>query len=138
MILLVEKNDDFAQVYTAIFKSAGYTVTVVPTVAEALQRLRWLHPDIVVLGDWPTAGADGVAFCQRLCNGQYMVPIPVVMIGTSGPDSYRDAIYDVFVKKPFYVDDLLEAVGRLINKADARPGRGMAARCQFSMQLTIS
>lgn len=121
MILLVEKNDEFAQVYTAIFKSAGYAVTVVPGVAEALLRLRWLHPDIVVIGDGRVAGMDGVAFCRRLRDGVRMAPVPIVMIGASWPGCYQAAPFDAFVKKPFYVDALLAALRRLIKIAGSRP-----------------
>ena len=122
-ILVVEDEQHLAIGIKFNLESEGYRVTVVGDGQTALAAIEAADPpiDLVVL-DLMLPGMSGYAVCEAI-RGQGN-PLPVVMLTarTLVEDRIRgfDAGTDVYLQKPFDLEELLSVVRNLL----ARRGRG--------------
>lgn len=110
MILLVENDDAFAEVYIAIFASVGLLVTRAFNSTEALLSIRRCVHDAIVIGDARLARAGRSAFCRSLRQSTSERPIPIILIGHTLPVAGSDTPFDAFVRRPCSVAGLLSTV----------------------------
>jgi two-component system, OmpR family, alkaline phosphatase synthesis response regulator PhoP len=121
-ILVVEDEDHLAYGIKFNLESEGYAVTAVADGQAALERLAAGTPvDLVVL-DLMLPGMSGYAVCEALRARGSDVPVVMLTARTLVEDRIRgfDAGTDVYLPKPFDLDELLSVVRNLL----ARRGRG--------------
>ena len=130
-ILVVDDEQHLAYGIKFNLEAEGYEVTAVGDGQAALERLDAGRPpvDLVVL-DLMLPGMSGYAVCEAIRSRDDRVPIVMLTARTLVEDRIRgfDAGTDVYLQKPFDLDELLSVVrnllarrGRAERAADPRP-----------------
>ncbi len=120
-ILVVEDEEHLAYGIKFNLEGEGYAVTAVGDGQAALERLAADPPvDLVVL-DLMLPGMGGYAVCEALRARGSTVPVVMLTARTLVEDRIRgfDAGTDVYMQKPFDLEELLSVVRNLL----ARRGR---------------
>lgn len=107
-ILVVDDELDIAEAVRAVLEAEGYQVEIAADGSQCLQMLRRQKPDLLLL-DVMMPVIDGFGVLDEMRSENLRVP--VVMMSAIRPDG-RLAEYgvEVFLKKPFQLETLLEAV----------------------------
>src|SRR5687768_17523289 len=116
-ILVVEDDEPILSALTATLTDSGYAVDGVRDGRSALDRLRAAPFDLVVL-DLRMPVIDGWEFrtIQRADPALASVPVLAISADGSAKASAIDAAH--FIKKPFRLSDLLDAVERILAARD--------------------
>ena len=118
-VLLVEDDPNVRLGCEQAMQLAGIPVDAVATAEEALRRLSADYPGIVVT-DMRLPGMDGMALLRSV--NQLDPNLPVIIITGHGDvtlavEAMRSGAYD-FMQKPFSTGDLVEVVGRALEKRE--------------------
>jgi two-component system, OmpR family, KDP operon response regulator KdpE len=110
MILVVDDEPQIRRVLRVSLSTQGYIVDDAGSGEEALDRLRSLHPDVILL-DVTMPGMSGVETC-RLIRETSDAGIIMVTVRMSEEDKVAalDAGADDFVTKPFRMPELLARI----------------------------
>lgn len=120
-ILLVEDEENIAEMLRGFFERDGFRVFHAFTGEEALERLRSREVDAVLL-DLNLPGMDGVDVCRRI---RRMSDVPLIML--TARDSEIDKVVglelgaDDYVTKPFSPRELLARVKAVMRRSEDRP-----------------
>ena len=110
-IVLVEDNQDVAEVVCDALRAEGHRCFVIRSKAVAERFLRRVRPDLVVL-DCLLVGGDGLQLAQQLA---LEAEVPVIV--TSGDIDKAEQAAEaglVCCQKPFRLSDLVAAISRLL------------------------
>jgi DNA-binding response OmpR family regulator len=123
-VLVVEDDDEIADVLRRSLRQEGPQVRTAVDGEEALEAARDFVPDMVVL-DLGLPKLDGVEVCRRL-REDGDVPILILTARTDTEDRVRglDAGADDYLVKPFERAELLARLRALMRR---RPPRGSAS-----------
>src|SRR5262245_10276120 len=120
-VLVVEDEEDVAELLRYNLKKEGYEVTAAPNGADAVKLARDLLPDVVLL-DIMVPQLNGWEVCRRLKNDEETRAIPIIMV--TGRVEEGDKVLgfelgaDDYVTKPFSPRELVARV-----RAVARRGK---------------
>ncbi len=109
-ILIADDDDGIRDIFSIIFRNAGYTVELKANGEDLLQG-KFSIPDIFLI-DKQLSGLDGLDVCRHLKSIAETKHIPVIMVSAS-PDIAslsRKAGADDYVEKPFNINQLLKKV----------------------------
>src|SRR5262247_1018278 len=124
-VLVVEDEQDVAELLRYNLKKEGYDVTAAPNGADAVKLARDLVPDVILL-DIMVPQLNGWEVCRRLKNDAETRGIPIIMV--TGRVEEGDKVLgfelgaDDYITKPFSPRELLariRAVVRRSHSADA-------------------
>jgi two-component system alkaline phosphatase synthesis response regulator PhoP len=116
-ILVIDDEPQITEIIEAFLTNAGHEVYVNNNSLEGIKRAREIRPDIILL-DIMMPDADGYSVCNELKNDASTADIPVVFL--TGKDRNDDmgrsfkAGGDMFIKKPFSCERLLEIVNIIL------------------------
>lgn len=122
-ILVVEDEEHLAIGIKFNLEAEGFTVVTVGDGQAALDALTSADPPIeLVVLDLMLPGMSGYAVCEALRSAGNDVPVVMLTARTLVEDRIRgfDAGTDVYLQKPFDLDELISIVRNLL----ARRGRG--------------
>jgi CheY-like chemotaxis protein len=111
-ILVVEDEFDVQQVVADVLRDEGYEVSVCGNGREALERLREKRPDLVVM-DVMMPILSGTQALEVMRNTPGLDGLPVVLMSEMPPRPGERRLWQAFLKKPFRLEQLLDAVGRV-------------------------
>lgn len=124
-ILVVEDEDNIALALEFLLTREGYGHARVADGAEALPRIRDMHPDLVLL-DIMLPGASGYEICQGVRLDPSLSDVKILMMTARGSSiEKRKGLAigaDGFITKPFELKELRAEVRRLL---DAGSGAGV-------------
>lgn len=116
-LLIVDDEQDIREALEAIFAS-DYDVHFAEDGMEALERVREINPDLVLL-DIMMPRMDGFQTCLRMRNDAATSHIPVIFLTTkSDPQTESFGLElgaDDYIVKPFNIEVLRARVRRRIN-----------------------
>jgi len=119
-ILIVEDDDDIAQLVHRYLTRAGHVADVVRAGDEALARVRERTPDLIIL-DLMLPGLDGLEVCRALRASPVTRAMPIIMLTARSEESDRvvglELGADDYVTKPFSPNELVARVGALLRRA---------------------
>ena len=116
-ILVIDDEPEITDIVETFLTESGYTVEVENTAKNALEKARQFQPEVILL-DIMMPDIDGYNVCQEIKNDPALAHIPVIFL--TGKDRNDDmgrsfkAGGDMFIKKPFSCERLLEIVNIVI------------------------
>ncbi len=109
-VLVVDDEREIREALVELLLDEGYEVSSASDGKEALQRLRELHPSVVLL-DLMMPGMNGWQFRAAQMGDPDVSSIPVIVVSALGGDPAIGA--QSSVEKPFDLAVLLSEVKRL-------------------------
>jgi len=112
-ILVIDDEPEITEIVETFLVESGYQVAVENSPSEAVEKARAFKPDVVLL-DIMMPGVDGYDICQQLKADPQFAGVPIIFLtGKDRTDdmgrSFRSG-GDMFIKKPFSCERLLEIV----------------------------
>lgn len=122
-ILVVDDEPEITEIVETFLSESGYEVAVENTPGKAVTKAREFKPDVILL-DIMMPGVDGYAVCEEIKADPAFASIPVIFLtGKDRTDdmgrSFRSG-GDMFIKKPFSCDRLLEIVNIVLMSTGKR------------------
>lgn len=112
-ILVVDDEPDLTDIIQTFLEGAGYHVTSENSSVKAIEKAKSLKPDLVLL-DITMPVMDGYQVCQELKKDKATADIPIVFLTGKDPNEDNKRSFksgaDLFIKKPFSCESLLEIV----------------------------
>jgi two-component system phosphate regulon response regulator PhoB len=124
LLLLVEDEQDMADLVTLIMKEQGYQVLHAADGSVALEKVALMPPPSLVLLDIQLPDVDGITILETIRATPDWEHVPVIMLtGVASQDAFRKVralrVQD-YVLKPFKRETLLRSVNQS-RKTPARP-----------------
>ena len=131
-ILVVEDDQDIAQLVARYLDKAGYATEIISSGRDALSTIRAHMPDLLVL-DLMLPHVDGLEICRVLRANEKTAAVPIIMLTARAEESDRivglELGADDYLSKPFSPNELVARVRALLRRAQrtgAPPGRTLA------------
>ena len=122
-VLIVEDEEDIAELLEYNLQRSGYVPTSVNTGEEGLHESRDTRPDLILL-DLMLPGLSGLDVCRKLKGDPATAKIPVIMLTAKGEEedviAGFEAGADDYVTKPFRPKVLLARVKAVLRRGPAR------------------
>jgi DNA-binding response OmpR family regulator len=119
--LVVEDDPDIVELLTHYLSRDGFHVEAVGDGRVALERLRRVEPDVVIL-DLQLPGTDGLAVCRELRSNPRTRHLPVIMLTARGDEADRivglEMGADDYVVKPFSPKELMARVRAVLRRSE--------------------
>jgi len=124
-IMVVEDDQDLAEMLGIVLNGAGYEVDLVSRGDEAMDVFRAQKPDLVLM-DVMLPGIDGVEIVRQI-RGESMVPIVMLTARGETPDKVAglEAGADDYMVKPFEESELLARLKVRLRRAPAAPAESL-------------
>ena len=117
-LLVIEDEDNIALALEIVLESAGYRQERIAEGTGALERIRALRPDLVLL-DVMLPGASGYDICQSARLDPDLASIPILMMTARGSAIERRKGLAMgangFIAKPFDISELKAEISRLLS-----------------------
>ncbi len=129
-ILVVEDDQDIAQLVARYLQKAGFAADVLASGREALATIAAHPPDLLIL-DRMLPQVDGLEICRAVRANDRTAAIPIIMLTARAEESDRivglEIGADDYVAKPFSPNELVARVRALLRRAHrgSRPGGAM-------------
>jgi two-component system phosphate regulon response regulator PhoB len=124
-ILIVEDEQDIADLIGFNLERAGYLVLKAHDGIEGTEMAKRERPDLIVL-DLMLPGRDGYAVFRELRRDSRTVDIPVIMLTARAQTEDRiqglEAGADDYLTKPFSPKELMLRVQAILKRSDGPPG----------------
>ncbi len=114
-ILLIDDERDLVEMIQYQLEEAGYNVIPAFDGLEALEKLKKINPDLIILDiNLPKMG--GIELYSKICsvNGRSKYPVLIMTARVNLEDIFRDMDVDGFISKPFEIDELLATVKNVV------------------------
>jgi CheY-like chemotaxis protein len=120
-ILVVDDEPGIVDVLIAVLEDAGHRASGAANGEEALSKLKASLPELMLL-DVEMPVLDGPATLGMMKADPRLSSLPVLMMSgvTESMVKRRCRGYDAFLRKPFSLDELLDAVDRLLSRPAGR------------------
>lgn len=117
-ILVVDDEPDILLLVKKILETAGYYVDTASTGHEALEKVRKVSPNLIVL-DLMLPGLDGYQICGILRHDRVSMKIPILILtARTQPKDYELGMKvgaSAYMTKPFEPSTLLTKIEELLN-----------------------
>ena len=120
-ILVIEDDAGIRETLSDFLRAEGFRVDLASDGAEGLERLKAHRPDLILV-DLLMPGMGGGQFLARLRADPATRALPAVLMTGNRGGGEATAGADAVLEKPFELQELLTAIGRL------RPGASPGAR----------
>jgi len=118
-ILIVEDEADIQALVHRLLTANGFEVFRASTGEEGLIKASQLEPDLIIL-DLMMPGMSGLEVCRLLKLVPSRKDTPIIILSALNREIDREyateAGADLYISKPFKVEDLLLAVDGLLNR----------------------
>ena len=114
-ILIVDDEISSTEVLALILREEGFRVTVASNGRQGLDRLHEASPDLIIT-DYMMPVMNGVEMAKAVRGQQQYAGVPILIMSGVSEAALRSHgdTYDRFLRKPFDMDALLEAVHSLL------------------------
>jgi DNA-binding response OmpR family regulator len=130
-ILVVEDDQDIADLIRHYLEKAGHAVETLASGAAVMPRLRSSLPDLVVL-DLMLPELDGVMVCQAMRGDPRTAAVPIIMVTARADEADRIAGLELgaddYVTKPFSPKELAARVSALLRRLQRTAAPGAVLR----------
>ncbi|OMH29489.1 diguanylate cyclase domain-containing protein [Motiliproteus sp. MSK22-1] len=127
-LLIVDDNSENIRVLGNILRHHGYQIAIASSGHEALQRLPWIKPDLILL-DIMMPDYDGFETCRRLKAWNQTRDIPIIFVSAIDDTDQIVRGFHLgavdYVTKPFIKEILLARVETHLQLSQARQYLGL-------------
>ncbi len=121
LILVVDDDENTLTIVKTILLSAGYAVETCESGANALERLKEIKPNLVIL-DIMMPDMSGYEAMVRIRQNPLTQDIPAMFLSAKGDPSdlisgYNDYCVEYYITKPFTAQQLLAGVKLIFDSA---------------------
>lgn len=122
-VLVIDDEPEITDIVETFLSESGYTVGVENGANKAIEAARTFQPDLILL-DIMMPDLDGYSICNQIKSDPKLAHIPVIFL--TGKDRNDDMGRsfkvggDMFIKKPFSCERLLEIVNIVIMSTGRR------------------
>lgn len=118
-ILILDDNEDILDLMRDVFIDKGYEVECLASTNDIFVTINNLQPDLVIL-DYILFGINGGELCHQIKSNPSTSHIPVIMISAYQRvlESLGNYGADIFIPKPFELEDLMNSVNTCFTKMD--------------------
>lgn len=120
VVLVVDDDPAILAMVSRTLESEGYAAVTAGDGEAALAALEAQEPRLVVL-DMRMPVRDGPSFAREMRARGYRIPI-LVMTASNAQQSAREIHAAAYVSKPFDLDEIVEAVDRVLAQSTEGPG----------------
>ena len=119
-VLVIDDEPEITEIVETFLEESGYEVSVENSSANAVTKAKAVKPDVILL-DIMMPGTDGYDICQELKQDPEFSDVPIIFL--TGKDRADDqgrsfkSGGDMFIKKPFSCERLLEIVNIVLMSA---------------------
>src|SRR6201998_4437139 len=128
-ILVVDDEPQIRRVLRSTLSFRGYTITEAKSGEEALDLIRKLKPDLILL-DVNLPGMSGVEACREIRRSS---DAPIIMLTVRNAERDKvvalDAGADDYVTKPFGIEELLARIRATLRRASP-PEAALSFACE--------
>src|SRR5687767_10612628 len=139
-ILIVEDDNDIAELLVHYLRQAGHTTVRLSDGAGVMRQLRGDVPDLLVL-DLMLPGMDGMAVCDAIRADAATAHLPIIMLTARGEEADRVAGLergaDDYVTKPFSPKELVARVAARLRRPPAAEPRAAEDEILHFGSITI-
>src|SRR5256886_1323513 len=119
-ILIVEDDQDIAQLVARYLDKAGYTTEILASGREALRTIGARVPDLLVL-DLMLPHVDGLEICRAVRTNEKTAAVPIIMLTARAEESDRivglELGADDYLTEPLSPNELVARVRALLRRA---------------------
>lgn len=110
-ILILDDNEDILALIKDVLSEEGYETECLSYTSDIYSEITSIQPDLVIL-DYILFGINGGELCHQVKTNPATAHIPVIMISAYSRVLASLGNYgaDVFIPKPFAVEDLVTGV----------------------------
>jgi DNA-binding response OmpR family regulator len=121
-ILIVDDEFDLTGTLRCILEEEGYRAAICSNGKEALDRLRSLRPDLVLM-DVMMPALSGFEVLRSMRQTPALRTVPVVLMSAAPPGVKREGYdWQAFLCKPFTIETLVRTVNGILGKTEPVPG----------------
>ena len=123
-ILIVDDEVGILEVLESILGDAGFAVVSAINGQDALTRMQKTVPDLVIV-DFMMPLLDGAGVIKAMRADKRLRAVPV-LLASALPEktiSERCNSYNVFLRKPYKTERLMEEISRLLDSAPPRSSK---------------
>lgn len=123
-ILIVDDEFGILEVLESILGDAGFAVVSAINGQDALTRMQKTVPDLVIV-DFMMPLLDGAGVIKAMRADKRLRAVPV-LLASALPEktiSERCNSYNVFLRKPYKTERLMEEISRLLDSAPPRSSK---------------
>ncbi len=126
-LLLVDDEDNLRSMLQAALRHSGFEVHPAATGQEALEGVRSVRPDLVVL-DVMLPDVDGFEVCRRMRAAGDGTPVLFLTARDGTEDKVRGLTTggDDYLVKPFSLEELVARIGAVLRRTGATRPRSVA------------
>lgn len=124
VILVVEDEESIRTLIALNLQAAGYTVEEAKDGTQALEKIKSVKPDLVLL-DWMLPGLDGLDVLRSLKADPAFATLPVIMLTAKSEE--HDIVLGLemgatdYITKPFSNKVLVARIRAILRRGDAAP-----------------
>jgi CheY-like chemotaxis protein len=113
-VLVIDDDDDLVALEAHILEEAGYHVRTASDGCEGLERVAEQMPSLILL-DMRMPRMNGSEFAREF-RARHGRPCPIIVVtaAESAHARARELEAEAVFSKPFEIDELLQAVSRLV------------------------
>jgi DNA-binding response OmpR family regulator len=125
-ILLVDDDVDFVDLNTAVLKNQGFDVAAAFSGREALEKVRFEKPDLIVLDLMMEKHDTGFTFAKSVKADPLFKNIPILMLTAVSSETGYDFSQELdgywmktddYASKPLLPDELVKRINGLLERA---------------------
>lgn len=119
-ILVVEDEEDIAELLRFGLQRAGFTVTLASNLQIAQSSIKKTLPDVIVL-DWMLPDGDGVTWLQTLRSDKRTHQLPIIMLTARAQEADKlqglENGADDYMTKPFSPQELIARINTVLRRS---------------------
>ncbi len=117
-IMIVDDEKDLRDIIEFKFKSKGFVTVTACDGVDALDKLKTIEPDLIVL-DMNMPRMDGLEFYNAIRGNEVRSKCPVLILTARANmgQTIKDSAIEGFMPKPFELNDLINEAEAIIRKS---------------------
>lgn len=113
-IIIIDDEVDIGESLATVLETEGYEAHAYANGYVAIEKMKIKKPDLVIV-DVMMPKPKGVEVVRLLKEDQVLKNVPIMMMSASKePEPLSEEKWDVFVRKPFEMEELLESIQKLL------------------------